>query len=102
MSWAGGRAWPLPSALRLGLDSQSPHAAHHTGSLFQGGGRALLPHSRPLVPADRPECGRQGGRRPMCQAWGGTLSCSVSPSSFPKEKLAFSQELKPSSVTLKF
>lgn len=38
MSWAGRRAWPLPSALWLGLDSQSPHAAHHTGSLFQGGG----------------------------------------------------------------
>lgn len=104
VNWSGGRAWPLPSAPRLGLDSQSPHAGHHTGSLFQEGGRALLPHSQPLVPRDRPGCGCQGGGRPVCLArGGGTLTHVVSLSSSPKEKLVFSQkELKPSSVILRF
>ena len=78
VNWSGGRAWPLPSAPRLGLDSKSPHTGHHTGSLFQEGGRALLPHSRPLVPRDRPGCGCQGGGRPVCLARGGTHSCCVS------------------------
>lgn len=64
----GGRAWPLPSTLRLGWTPRVPRCS--TLGLCSREGRTLLPHNGPWsqraglsvgVRAWRPTCARPGG-----------------------------------------